>query len=98
MPRSICMLGSQRFFVKHLLSGRAGIKALRGGEYSLAGRALPATTFQRYASAPGRSHDGLATSLREISGRSAALPRRLRFADGEKEALRPAASQSRSGT
>jgi hypothetical protein len=91
MPRSICMLGSQRFFVKHLLSGRAGIKALRGGEYSLAGRALPATTFQRYASAPGLSHDGWATSLREISGRSAALPRRLRSADGE-EALRRAAS------
>ena len=65
MPRSIFMLGLQRFFVKHLLSGRAGIKALRGGEYSLAGRAVPAITFQRYASAPGISHDGGATSVED---------------------------------
>ena len=76
---------------------RAGIKALRGCEYSPAGRAIPATTLQRYAFAPGLSHDGCATYVEDRFRRLATLSRRLRSADGEK-AFRRTETSSRRGT
>jgi hypothetical protein len=49
------------FLEGRLYFGMAAIKALRGG-------AVPATTFQRYAFAPGLSHDGFQLMLKSDFG------------------------------